>query len=122
MPRVSNTIPRAESTDAHTNRRKDELNTHGTGTSRPRRGCAVKQAAALELLAVAAQRVESDDTIGSRHDLRKAVDAARKVGVGWTMIGDVLGIASGNAYQRYRKRPAPSAVAVDRFTADAPGH
>jgi hypothetical protein len=27
------------------------------------------------------------------------------MGIGWTKIGDTLGIASGNAYHRYRKRP-----------------
>ena len=98
------------------------MNRHGTGTSRPRRGCAVEQAAALELLAVAAQEAEAADTEVTRCALRKAVDAARKVGVGWTKIGDVLGIASGNAYQRYRKRPAPSAATVDPAMSDAPGH
>ena len=79
------------------------------GPPRPRgHGCAAKQAAAVELLAAARQRFEAEDTADSRRDLQRAVDAARDVGVGWTRIGDTLGIASGNAYQRYRKRSSPS--------------
>jgi hypothetical protein len=79
------------------------------GPPRPRgHGCAAKQAAAVELLAAANQRLESADTADSRRDLHEAVDAARDAGVGWTRIGDTLGIASGNAYQRYRKRSSPS--------------
>ena len=37
--------------------------------------------------------------------LRDAVDAARDAGVAWGQIGDALGIARGNAYQRYRHPP-----------------
>lgn len=61
--------------------------------------------AAVRHVAAAAQRVEESDTPDSRAALAEAVEAARKTGVGWTKIGDTLGIASGNAYQRYRKRP-----------------
>ncbi|KQY07943.1 hypothetical protein ASD37_08175 [Mycobacterium sp. Root135] len=59
---------------------------------------------ALRRLADAASEVKKADTTASRRQLRSAVDAARDVGVGWTKIGDTLGIASGNAYHRYRKR------------------
>ena len=59
---------------------------------------------AVRHLADAAQQVEDADTPISQEHLRSAVDAARELGVGWTRIGDTLGIASGNAYQRYRKR------------------
>lgn len=38
--------------------------------------------------------------------LRDAVDAARSAGIPWGIIGDRLGMARGNAYQRYRRRPA----------------
>jgi len=61
--------------------------------------------AVLQRLAVAHRRVQEADTPESRDELRNVVDAARRVGVGWTKIGDTLGIASGNAYQRYRNRP-----------------
>jgi len=38
--------------------------------------------------------------------LRAAVCAARQAGIEWGKIGDVLGIARGNAYQRYRREAA----------------
>jgi hypothetical protein len=38
--------------------------------------------------------------------LRDAIDAAREAGIAWGVIGDRLGMARGNAYQKYRKRPA----------------
>lgn len=59
---------------------------------------------AVAALRVAARHAEEAGTADSHSQLRCAVDAARAVGVGWTRIGDALGIASGNAYQRYRKR------------------
>ena len=37
--------------------------------------------------------------------LQALVDSARDAGVTWSSIGDVLGLARGNAYQRYRRRP-----------------
>jgi hypothetical protein len=55
-------------------------------------------------LAAAAAAADALKTVEARADLQRAVDAARDVGVGWTRIGDTLGIAGGNAYQRHRKR------------------
>jgi isopropylmalate/homocitrate/citramalate synthase len=63
---------------------------------------------AIRQLSSAAQRVEESDTPDTRAELAEAVEAAREAGVGWTKIGDTLGIASGNAYQRYRQRPGSS--------------
>ncbi len=60
---------------------------------------------AVRQLAAAAEVAQRADTPASREQLRSAVDAARDAGVGWTKIGDTLGIASGNAYQRYRQLP-----------------
>lgn len=80
-------------------------------TSRCARTDRAQQDAAVELIAAAAQRVKNDDNSITRDELQTAVDHARSVGVGWTRIGDTLGIASGNAYQRHRKRTAPSAQA-----------
>ena len=60
---------------------------------------------AVRHLAEAALAVKHADTPDSQERLRSAVDAARDMGIGWTKIGDTLGIASGNAYQRSRKRP-----------------
>ena len=69
-----------------------------------RSGWTAEHDTALSRLADAASEVKKADNTASRRQLRSAVDAARDVGVGWTKIGDTLGIASGNAYQRYRKR------------------
>lgn len=58
----------------------------------------------------------NDEGIGAARAegrLRMAVQAARDAGVEWGDIGSVLGIARGNAYQRYRRRPSPARV-VDR--------
>jgi len=40
----------------------------------------------------------------AQRELQSAVDAARELGAGWGQIGAALGIARGNAYQRFRKR------------------
>lgn len=58
----------------------------------------------MRQLTAVAQRVQENDEPASQDQLRAAIDAARSVGVGWNTIGDVLGIARGNAYQRYRRR------------------
>jgi hypothetical protein len=42
--------------------------------------------------------------------VRKAVEAACDAGCGWGQIGDVLGIARGNAYQKYRRKPLLGAL------------
>ena len=59
---------------------------------------------AVRRLADAAREAQHSATPDSQEQLRSAVDAARDMGIGWTKIGDTLGIASGNAYHRYRKR------------------
>jgi hypothetical protein len=59
---------------------------------------------AVDRLAAAARHDAATRSPESKELLHRAVDAARDVGVGWTRIGDTLGIARGNAYQRYRKR------------------
>ena len=41
----------------------------------------------------------------AQHRLQDAVDVARDLGVEWGPIGTTLGIARGNAYQRFRKKP-----------------
>ncbi|TPG34170.1 hypothetical protein [Mycolicibacterium hodleri] len=71
---------------------------------------------AVQQLAAAVQQVRESDTPAAQEQLRSAVDAARQVGVGWTRIGDTLGIASGNAYQRYRMRPRPSQARQSSYT------
>jgi hypothetical protein len=59
-------------------------------------------AKARDLLTIARRsRVESDIE-AAKGRVQDAVDAARNVGVGWEQIGETLGIARGNAYQRHR--------------------
>jgi hypothetical protein len=41
----------------------------------------------------------------AQREVQIAVDAARDLGVEWGQIGSALGIARGNAYQRYRRKP-----------------
>lgn len=54
----------------------------------------------------AAKRTKSRALVArADRELRIAVDAARELDVEWGEIGTALGIARGNAYQRYRKRP-----------------
>jgi hypothetical protein len=61
-------------------------------------------ATARDELAIArCSRVESDIE-AARDRVQDAVDAARSVDIGWEQIGQTLGIARGNAYQRYRHR------------------
>jgi hypothetical protein len=53
----------------------------------------------------ATKRTHSTELIEeAERELQGAVDAARDRHVQWGEIGAVLGIARGNAYQRYRKR------------------
>ena len=77
---------------------------------------------AVEQIAIAAQRVRDSDTSASRDQLGKAVDAAREAGVGWTRIGDTLGIPSGLAYHRYRTRPSKPDGRSTRATGYEPEH
>lgn len=44
--------------------------------------------------------------VQAERQLQDAVNEARDAGIGWEQIGDSLGIARGNAYHRYRRRPA----------------
>ena len=53
-----------------------------------------------------ARRQQRRDAVrAAQHELRAAVEAASDAGVTWMQIGDVLGMARGNAYQQYRRRP-----------------
>ncbi|TPG35772.1 hypothetical protein [Mycolicibacterium hodleri] len=55
---------------------------------------------------VAAKRTRSVALIArAEGELQTAVDAARDLDVEWGRIGSALGIARGNAYQRYRRKP-----------------
>jgi hypothetical protein len=45
------------------------------------------------------------DVPHARLAVQIAAESARDAGCAWSQIGDVLGIARGNAYQRYRRRP-----------------
>lgn len=56
---------------------------------------------------VAAKQTQSTEALEyAEGTLQAAVDAARGQHVQWGEIGAALGIARGNAYQRYRQRPS----------------
>ena len=44
---------------------------------------------------------------GAEEDLRLSIDAAVAAGLSWGTIGECLGMARGNAYQKYRRRSPP---------------
>jgi hypothetical protein len=52
------------------------------------------------------QATGRQETEAAHRSLRLAAEAARDAGVSWSRIGDALGIARGNAYKRYRRKPA----------------
>ncbi len=78
----------------------------------------IKQATSLDVVAqhvtelqtlhdrlqVARSSGNRDDVSAIQDQMRSAVDAARRAGVGWAAIGSALDVARGNAYQRFRKR------------------
>jgi hypothetical protein len=55
--------------------------------------------------AAAADTAPSCDAPAAQSALGQAVDAARANHCSWGDIANVLGIARGNAYQRYRTKP-----------------
>ena len=65
---------------------------------------------------LAAKRTRSRALVeGAERELQAAVDHARDLDVQWGQIGLTLGIARGNAYQRYRKRLSSSDFQADRL-------
>ncbi len=88
----------------------------GTDTKKTPHATAVE--AALQGVAMARDCVTAAKQTRSRaliadaeRDLQVAIDRARDVDVLWGQIGLTLGIARGNAYQRYRKRHSGDGVA-----------
>jgi hypothetical protein len=71
---------------------------------------AAEQNAAVEFLAAVARQHGQARTPEAKDRIRRAVGIAREAGVGWARIGETLGIARGNAYQRYRPRPGTREV------------
>ena len=75
-------------------------------------GPAVRDAPELRRLAEAndavtaakQRRAAAEEIAATKSALHAAAVAARDAGIGWTRIGETLGIRRGNAYQRYRKR------------------
>ena len=62
---------------------------------------------AAERTLTAAKRTRSvPDVESAQRDLQAAVNTARGLDVGWGEIGAALGIARGNAYQRFRSKPS----------------
>ena len=75
----------------------------------PRMGCVTTAMHEVGLASdglVAARRTRSGALIAyAKSELQTAVDAARDLDVEWGQIGSALGIARGNAYQQYRRKP-----------------
>lgn len=61
---------------------------------------------ARDRVAVAKRSRSTEALENAQSTLQAAVDEARAQHVQWGEIGAALGIARGNAYQRYRWRPA----------------
>jgi hypothetical protein len=61
-------------------------------------------AAAGRKLAAAKQSGALGSLDRIQRELQSAVDAARELGAEWGQIGAALGLARGNAYQRFRKK------------------
>lgn len=59
---------------------------------------------ARDELVIARRGRVASEIEAARDRIQDAVDAARSVGIGWEQIGEILGMARGNAYQRYRHR------------------
>jgi hypothetical protein len=78
-----------------------------------RRNSNAEQTAALAYLDAVAKHAGTERTPEAWGEVHRAVEAARAAGVGWTRIGNTLGIASGNAYQRYRKRSSDAVAEHD---------
>ena len=75
--------------------------------------CALRAVSTAGERLTAAKRTKSLALIASAEgDLQRAVDAARDLEVGWGQIGSALGIARGNAYQRYRTKPSQHGLRV----------
>jgi hypothetical protein len=50
-------------------------------------------------------RQDVGSTAAAERRLLTVVQAAIDGGMSWQSVGDILGLARGNAYQRYRRRP-----------------
>lgn len=78
--------------------------THTEASPAARTATALQGIEAAAVGLTAAKRTRSADVIAhAQHELRVAVHAARDLDVQWGSIGSALGIARGNAYQRYRR-------------------
>ena len=51
-------------------------------------------------------------------DIQAAVNDARDLDASWQSIGDALGIARGNAYQRFRRRPPARHLVIARSSGE----
>ncbi|MDP9165333.1 MAG: hypothetical protein M3O32_04625 [Actinomycetota bacterium] len=79
----------------------------GSKTNATDSSSAMLSVVAAERTLTAAKRTRSAPAIeDAQRDLQAAVDAARSLAVGWGEIGAALGIARGNAYQRFRTKPS----------------
>jgi hypothetical protein len=68
---------------------------------------------AADACAQAKGRRDVDSTAAAELQLLNLVQAAIEGGMSWQSVGDILGLARGNAYQRYRRRHQPLIPHVD---------
>lgn len=77
---------------------------------------AIRAVVAADHELAAAKREGLVDAIGhAQHDMQGAVDSARDLGVEWGRIGAAIGMARGNAYQRFRRKRGRPAVDTFRY-------
>ena len=80
---------------------------------------------AIQRIAVASEVMASitttwpvDEIVAAKADLACAVGTARELDVSWQAIGDALGMRRGNAYQRFRQRPASRMFSIHESPID----
>ncbi|WP_173008489.1 STAS domain-containing protein [Mycolicibacterium sp. P1-18] len=84
----------------------------------PRADAIRRIAAASEVIASVTTTWPVDEIVAAKADLALAVGAARDLAVSWQAVGDALGMRRGNAYQRFRQRPASRMFAIHESPID----
>jgi hypothetical protein len=98
----------------------NDIATHSDSRRVPPTSAALQDVAEAGYWVAAAKRTHCVEQIErTERALQAAVDAARDRHVPWGEIGSALGIARGNAYQRYRKRQSPGVFGSESRTAAA---
>jgi hypothetical protein len=85
-----------------------QMGVSGMTAKRPDAEALIRESSALRTVQAAnasarATPPRSEARMSAELDLRHAVDAARDLGLEWGKIAGALGVARGNAYQKYRR-------------------